>query len=128
MLLSLAEPNEYIKCPACFLVDLPTEFVELNIFGNEKCCDEADWLPKKPVENISNYNWLTAHPINNVPTNEAMILAKNKMPLEISLKKPYRKRLRLPKLKKKHDCTICQKNFPRNCDLTRHLATHSQEN
>ena len=114
--------------------DEPTEFVDLNIFGNENASSEA-FMQEKNTENTSNYNWLTSEPLTNIPLQEVMRLNRNEMPLEISKEKPkvsnktYKKRLRLPKLKKEHVCAVCEKDFKRNCDLTRHtMLQHSQEN
>ena len=113
----------------------PTEFVGLNIFGNESASSATNFFQDESNENISNYNWLNSEPLKNIPLQEVLRLNKNKMPLEISKenpkasKKKYKKRLRLPKLKEKHICGVCEKSFERNCDLTRHInLSHSQEN
>ena len=135
LLLSLAATNEQIKCPGCLHDVDPTEFVDLNIFGNESASSATDFFQDETNENISNYNWLNSEPLKNIPLQEVISLNKNKMPLEISKEKPkvsnkkYKKRLRLPKLKKEHVCAVCEKDFKRNCDLARHiLLQHSEEN
>ena len=68
--------------------DEPTEFVDLNIFGNENASSAANFLQEKTTENIYNYNWLTSDPLKNIPLEEVMKLNRNEMPLEISKEKP----------------------------------------
>ena len=94
----------------CMRLHAETDFVQLNVFGNissnftlENDDLQVEQSEESNTNDFQNHNWLSYEPIKNIPLDEAMKLAKNKMPIEILKENPSKKgtktkRRRMPKV------------------------------